>query len=61
MKRTRMEAMKAEQTARMARMARSVPKSIKLARVVADELALMDWLDKADTEAQEEIARLERA
>ncbi len=59
MKRTRMEAMKAEQTARMARTA-SVPK-IKLARVVADELALMDWLDKADTEAQDEIARLERA
>jgi hypothetical protein len=54
-----MEAMKAEQTARMARTA-SVPK-IKLARVVADELALMDWLDKADTEAQDEIARLERA
>lgn len=59
MKRTRMEAMKAEQTARMARKV-SVQR-IKLARVVADELALMDWLDKADTEAQDEIARLERA
>jgi hypothetical protein len=54
-----MEAMKAEQTARMARKV-SVQR-IKLARVVADELALMDWLDKADTEAQDEIARLERA
>lgn len=25
-----------------------------------NELALMDWLDKADTEASEDIARMER-